>query len=241
MSSSDDIDSAGMGGDDARAAEFVLGLLPVDEHGAFQLRLEAEPELRRRVRFWRQRLSALDTEFTEVAPPPAVRGRLEAQLFADESVKTGLLSHLWGSVGLWRGLAAAGVLAAAVAIGSPYFVRQPAPLPQAQLVANLAADESNVRFLARYDAGTGTVRLAALSGEAVPGKDYELWFIQGEAAPVSLGLLPIEGRSDVTLTEEMQAQIGEGTVLAVTLEPEGGAPGGIASGPIVAAGAVTNV
>ena len=40
---------------------------------------------------------------------------------------------------------------------------------------------------------------------------------------------------------EILAGWGEGSVLAITLEPEGGSPSGTPTGPIVAKGAVTRI
>ena len=58
---------------------------------------------------------------------------------------------------------------------------------------------------------------------------------------VSMGVIPVDARSSVTISPEVQAGWDEGSVLAVTLEPQGGAPEGIPTGPIVAKGAVTRI
>ena len=44
---------------------------------------------------------------------------------------------------------------------------------------------------------TGQVRLTTVSGDPVPDKDYELWAIEGSAAPKSLGVIKIDARNDV--------------------------------------------
>ena len=45
--------------DDALAAEYVTGVLPHGERAAFAARLEAEPALREKVRFWDEQLAPL--------------------------------------------------------------------------------------------------------------------------------------------------------------------------------------
>jgi anti-sigma-K factor RskA len=121
-------------------------------------------------------------------------------------------------------------------VGANYLL--PRPLPTgAELVAALEAQGSNVKFVALYDAAAGTVRLVALSGEAVPDKDFELWAIEGSAAPVSMGVIPIDTASSIALSAGLRAGLGAGTVLAVSLEPKGGSPTGQPTGPIVAQGA----
>ena len=56
-----------------------------------------------------------------------------------------------------------------------------------------------------------------------------------------MGLVPIDARTTVELTDAVRSGWGEGSVLAITLEPAGGAPNGVPTGPIVAQGAVTKI
>ena len=108
-----------------------------------------------------------------------------------------------------------------------------------QLVAALQAQEgSGVEFVAFYDQVSGEVRITSLSGEALPDRDYELWYIKGDAPAVSMGVLPINQRREIPLDAAAKAVIGAGTTLAVTLEQKGGSPTGVAQGPIVAVGTV---
>lgn len=229
-------------GDDIRAAEFVLGVLDAPEHDAIAARLATDPGLQASVRFWQSHLSSLDEQFEAVAAPSAAYGKIEQRLFGASSAPAPLV-RFWENLNLWRGLAAGGVAIAALAVG--FSVLQPMPGTNTgaagQLVATLEAADTNVKFLARYDSADGQVHLAALSGEAVPDRDFELWFIQGSDAPVSLGVVPASGKIDVPLTDEMRATISEGTVFAITLEPIGGGPDGKPTGPIIAAGAVNFV
>ena len=96
------------------------------------------------------------------------------------------------------------------------------------------------RVLALYD-GAGTVRLTALSGDVPSDRDLELWAIQGGNDPISMGVIPVNERSVVELSEQVRAGWGEGSVLAITLEPKGGAPEGKATGPVVALGEVHQI
>ncbi|UXN74014.1 anti-sigma factor [Devosia sp. A8/3-2] len=75
----------------------------------------------------------------------------------------------------------------------------------------------------------------------MPEKDFELWAIQGGNNPVSMGVIPANQRSTVSITPEVMAGWGEGSVLAITLEPKGGSPSGAPTGPIVAKGAVQQI
>jgi len=222
--------------DQVLVAEYALDLLDGGERAAVARRIAAEPVLAADLKLWRQRLSTLDNEFAEVAAPAGVLSRIEARLFG--STAAGGLTGWWNSLTLWRGLAGAAAAVAIVAIGlnltQPRFDAQTAAT---QLVAALQSQEgSGVEFVAFYDTGTQTVRLLGLEGQAVPDKDFELWYIEGDAPAVSMGVIPVDQRTEIELDEAARARIGEGTILAVTLEQKGGSPTGVAQGPIVAVG-----
>ena len=229
-----DVDhSDGPDGDRILVGEFVLGLLGADEHQLVARRIAGEPALASEMALWQSRLSSLDGQFAEAAPPARVWPALERRLFTGTPASPA--SGFWNSLALWRGLAAAGLAIAVIAVGYNALVPR-APLTGKELIAALEQDGSGVKFVAFYDENSGTVRLAALSGEAVPQKDYELWAIKGSNAPQSMGVIPVDAKSDIALSAKIKEGFGEGTILAITLEPKGGSPTGAPTGPIVAKG-----
>jgi len=133
-----------------------------------------------------------------------------------------------------RGNSAA-IAALAIHVALPY-VSPPAPQPQTRLVASLASDDSDVKYLAVYDAGRREVGLSLVSGERAAGKDFELWMIEGKNAPVSMGVIPAGRTARMAVTPAVQRKLAQGAVLAVSLEPSGGSPTGQPTGPVVAAG-----
>lgn len=234
-------DSDGLDGDSILVGEYVLGLLDAAEHERMARRIMAEPALRAELALWQNRLSGLDREFVETPAPARVLEKVEARLFG---APPSPLAGLWNNLLLWRGLAAGGIAAAAVAIG--FNLMQPPRLDPSvfatQLVAAIQAQEGfGVEFVALYNAATGEVRLTALSGEAIPDKDYELWYIKGDEPAVSMGVLPVDKRTEIALSREAQSKFEPGTVLAITLEQKGGSPTGVAQGPIVALGKATPI
>ena len=234
-------DSGGRDGDQVLVAEYVLGLLDAAEHAAMARRIASEPGLAAELKLWQARLANLDAEFAETPAPAGVLPRLERRLFG--STAAAGPAGWWNSLALWRGLAGAGLAVAVVAVGVN-LLQPPRIDPRLfanQLVAALSEQGSNVSFVALYNPATGSVRLTALSGQAVPEKDFELWAIKGTDAPVSMGVIAARARSDVKLSPELLEGFGEGTVLAITLEPKGGSPTGDPTGPIVAKGAATAI
>ncbi|HEY0920987.1 anti-sigma factor [Devosia sp.] len=234
-------ESDGSGEDKVLVGEYALGLLDAAEHERMARRIAAEPALRAELQLWRSQLSGLDAEFREEPPPPRVLEQLEARLFGTAARHR---SGLWDSLALWRSLAAGGIAVAAVAVG--FNVMQPPPIDPTQfatqLVAAIKAQEGfGVEFVALYNAATGEVRLTGLSGQAIPDKDYELWYIKGDEPAVSMGVIPVDQRSEIELDPQARSKFAPGTVLAVTLEQKGGSPTGVAQGPVVALGTATPI
>lgn len=224
------------GGDDMIAAEYVLGVLPADERQIVARRLDVEPAFARLVDGWEVHFAPLAAAYAEVEPPAAVKAAVDRRLFASATPATEQgRAGLWSSLAFWRGLAAVAVAALAIYIALPY-VNPPAPAPRGQLVASLAADGSDVRYLAVYDAARREVGLSLMSGQRAAGKDFELWMIEGKNAPVSMGVIPTGQTAHMAVSPAVQQKLAQGAVLAVSLEPAGGSPTGQPTGPVVAAG-----
>ncbi|TGS11192.1 anti-sigma factor [Mesorhizobium sp. M2E.F.Ca.ET.209.01.1.1] len=224
------------GGDDLLAAEYVLGVLPADERRIASRRIDTETAFARLVDTWEVHFAPMAAAYAAVEPPASVKVAIDRRLFAStSSTSPAPGGTLWTSLAFWRGLAAAAIAALAVYIALPY-VNPPVQPPGTRLVASLAADNSNVKYLAVYDAGRHEVGLSLVSGDHGAGKDFELWMIEGKNAPVSMGVIPAGQTARMAVTPAVQQKLAQGAVLAVSLEPSGGSPTGQPTGPVVAAG-----
>ena len=222
------------GGDDLLAAEYVLGVLPADERQIASRRIDTETAFARLVDAWEVHFAPMAAAYAAVEPPASVKVAIDRRLFASTaSTFPAPGGSLWTSLAFWRGLAAAAIAALAVYVALPY-VNPPVQPPR--LVASLAADNSNVKYLAVYDAARHEVGLSLVSGDHGAGKDFELWMIEGKNAPVSMGVIPAGQTARVAVTPAVQQKLAQGAVLAVSLEPTGGSPTGQPTGPVVAAG-----
>mgnify|MGYP000881567588 CR=1 FL=1 len=84
------------------------------------------------------------------------------------------------------------------------------------------------------------MRLNRLEGAPATGRSLELWLIAGNEAPVSLGVLPQDAASRITLPAALRGKL-VGSVLAISDEPEGGSPTGAPTGAVLATGELTRV
>ncbi|MDX8480297.1 anti-sigma factor [Mesorhizobium sp. VK24D] len=224
------------GGDDLLAAEYVLGVLAADERQIASRRIDTEAAFARLVDAWEAHFAPMAAAYAAVEPPASVKAAIDRRLFASSAATSPAPSAgLWSSLVFWRGLAAAAIAALVVYVALP-FVNPPALRPETRLVASLAADNSNVKYLAVYDAARHEVGLSLVSGERGAGKDFELWMIEGKNAPVSMGVIPAGQTARVAVSPAVQQKLAQGAVLAVSLEPAGGSPTGQPTGPVVAAG-----
>ncbi len=147
---------------------------------------------------------------------------------------------LWQSLGFWRGLSAIAAAAFVIALIVP-LLRSPV-LPAAQnYAASLAANGSEVHYLAYYDSRSGSIALSHVSGERAAGHDFQLWLIAGKNKPVSLGVIPTGGDVHMRVRPELRDALAAGDTIAISLEPKGGSPTGQPTGPVVAAGGLSKI
>lgn len=222
-------------GDDILAAEFALGVLSDDEQAALARRVEIDAGFARLVGEWEDRLAPLSEGFLPADMPPAVKRALDLRLFGAAQARPGF----WSSLALWRGFAGAATLAFVLAMALPAFRHT---VPGERLAASLTAEGSSVTYLVLYDSATGSVSLAHMTGDPVEGRDFQLWIARGAEAPVSLGVIPAGVSTRVPVTsDQIRALMTTAAHMAISLEPPGGSPTGLPTGPVLAVGDLLDI
>lgn len=209
-------------GADLLAAEYVLGVLPLADRLAVEARIRSDADFAARVQRWETHFEALNDEF-QSEPAPNLMPQIEARLFGRQHTQ---------KRGWWGFIIGAGVAAALAIIALA--ILPPAGSPGPELTASLAADAQDLAFAASYSDGVLTVERTSGSG-AASGRDYELWLIVGDAAPVSLGLI-----RDARSTHAREG-LAAGAVLAVSDEPVGGSTTGAPTGAVLVTGVTTTI
>lgn len=226
---------------DLLAGEYVLGTL----RGAARRRYEAlchtRPDWQLATDRWAARLHLLAETVPATAPPASVWRAIEARLYGSKPSS---------ALGWWRAFALGSsglAIALAFILGSnllrepmpPAIVTEPATVA---ILNNEAAKPAWMLSLSRDKDGSSAMRVVTLPGVApVAGKSFELWMLPADqSAPVSLGLLPIEGASVLRVAGNL-VPILKNSGLAVSLEPEGGSPTGQPTGAVVYQGKLIEI
>jgi len=213
---------------DMTAAELALGLLDGEERAAALRRVLADPDFAREVEQWRQRLAGLFDDYPEVAAPDSVAERLAAPEPLPQARAT--------SGFRWPIAALVGAVAAMLAL---FVVLQPtsqvAGPPHHMMVASLMMSDKSGAVPAMVDMTTGEMRIGE-AGMAPQGKTAQLWMIGGDGVPKPMGMLASTGPSRMMLPMEKRRGLKAGIMLAVSIEPLGGSPTGLPTGPVVASG-----
>ncbi len=221
--------------DIALAGEYVLGLLDAAGEATATARIATDAAFAAEVEAWRDRLQALfDTEET---PPSHVWSGIEGALPAASGQDTNA-----GKLLFWRTLS--GISVGAAAILGILLLQKPdavAPVaPEAPLIAALGSETGAASLTASYDSSSGRMIVTPVSLDT--GTLYpELWIIPEDGTARSLGIVEAKSATSVIVPAEMRQYVHAGGTLAITPEPAGGAPGGKATGPILASGKIATL
>jgi anti-sigma-K factor RskA len=220
----------------AIAAEYVLGTLTSRARTRVASLIAADPRWGETVRAWEERLLPLAESLSQVAPPARVWTAIQSRIQGRASTES---AHgtVWTNLGLWRGLTLAGfatALALALVVLTP-----PREAPIETMVAVLAGQDAKPVFVASADRAGRILTVKAIE-PVQPGADraLELWALPSSGNPRSLGLIPATGLTRLTLPAPAGTALQSIPALAVSLEPAGGSPTGLPTGPVLYSGPI---
>ena len=206
----------------ALAADYAIGVMSKAARRRFEALMRDDAKLRAQVAEWQENLMALTESVTDQPVPDRVWQGVVARIDPQRL-------HLPEKRPFWSGLrilAAACSLVLVVALG--VFYNHDPVSASATLLSGTQTPALRVKAHADY------LQVEPLSLAAVQAdRSLELWAIPVDGKPVSLGLVPKEGKGRVELSEAHKALLGTSVVLAVSLEPTGGSPTGQPTGPVL--------
>lgn len=221
--------------DIALAGEYVLGLLDAASSAMVEARMATDSSFAAEIEAWRLRLHPMLGG--EETPSTHMWRVIESALPQPTDQDVGASKLLF-----WRSLTGISVSAAAI-LGILLLQRPdsgPIPAPQATLIAALGSETGSASLTASYDASTGRMIVTPVSLET--GNLYpELWIIPADGTARSLGIVGSKSATAIIVPADLRQYLGSGGTLAITPEPEGGAPGGKATGPVIASGKIATL
>ncbi len=225
---------------DVAAAELALGLLEGDDRAAALRRMLAEPAFAREVDRWRAHFANLFDVVPEISPSAELGERVIGALDG-RSGSGPARAGRWKAFSLVSSLAAASLLGVMLIRPEP---RAPSPPPAvvqpAPLVAAFTIEGQEAPVVAIYDSARGTLRMPGPPLNPA-GQSAQLWSIVGDTPPRPLGTFHSAGVDSVEADAPGAVPIEPGTTLAISIEPLGGSPTGIPTGPVVATATLARV
>ncbi|WP_157944652.1 anti-sigma factor [Mangrovicella endophytica] len=242
---------------DILAAELALGTLDAAEIRAAERRMLRDPAFAASVEAWRERLAPLGDAVTPAQPPADTWAAIERDLArmtrrprsgtaGDVAIaqrraerRDDRVASLWRWLGLGgTGLAAASLAALALIAAG---IWTPGPSERDTLTATLESEAGVPLLTVVLDRASGTATLVPIDMPGSDGRVPELWLLPETdgGAPRSLGLLDAQQPLRLVLPQEASQRAG--AALAVSMEPEGGSPTGLPTGPVVASGHLASI
>jgi anti-sigma-K factor RskA len=217
------------------AAAYVLGHSRGNERAATKKRLSSDAELRYWVMWWEQRFFSLALHLKPETPRKAVWEQLNQRLFGSPNDPASTTaahkpSRYWGMS--WLTTALASFALVALTVLSTLFVSQQWA-PAKDMPTHYASFESGgmVSHIVEKYANGDIACVAVHPTMTADQRVLELWAITN-SGPVSLGVLPNKGKS-VMKAPAVMKQVKGVMTLAVSVEPAGGSPSGLPTGPVV--------
>ena len=213
---------------DKLAAEYALGTLRGAARARFRRLLKYDPALRRTVIEWENRIHPMIEATTEVEPPARVWSAIQVSL-AGTAQQIGL--------GFWRTL---GLFSSGLAVALLLYLGL-AQRPETPSYMALLNDQKSQQPVLMVSAVRNSPKLmikVLVPQTIAADKALELWALPAEQnkPPKSLGLVATSGITTLQLPQAADQQLGNIPALAVSLEPKGGSPTGLPTGPVLYVG-----
>lgn len=241
---------------DLQAGEYVIGTLSQSERATFAKLVQSDADARRRVVWWEARLAFLDRNVSPIDPPPVVWQKILERLgshnhgaktqapVVDINVNKRRVREQQQSLSFWRGMAAV-ASAACVVLAITLWLQQTDShnVSDPQLVVYdgisiVTGSENQPLWVIDASIPEQQLRITAVAPpENQIGKSYELWMVKANDQGVSsMGLLPLETAQSVIVKAPTLGE--EGVAFAVSLEPAGGSPEEVPTGPVLYSGPI---
>lgn len=225
---------------DGLAAEYVLGTLSHEERQTVAERRAADKALDRAIEAWERRLSPLVETVAPVAPSPNLYNKIRAQIgLSQHVVSLKAREHaLARRANRWRNAFAGATALAASLAGVIVYRDAVVPTEATQYVAVLNAGSDMPAFLLTVDTKTNMCVITAVNPPQQSDKTYQVWMVSDKMPkPKSLGMVNKPGEMQMMpMQAGPEMDLFMNASFAVSVEPMGGSPTGLPTGPVLFSG-----
>ena len=209
------------------AGEYVLGVLTGAARRRFERLMMDDGGIRAEVLDWEQRFAAWTLRLEPVEPPRRLWWRVMAAVRKDARSGGAEFRNTF-----WRAWAVAATVVIAIMAVSQYALPPAERKPAA--VAMVADAAGHTWWMISVHPEMKRIDMKAVMPNPPPaGKSYELWMLHDSGNPEPMGLLNIDGTVSEQVSAELLARLDSVKTLAVSLEPAGGSPTGLPTGPVL--------
>lgn len=210
------------------AGEYVLGVLTGAARRRFERLMMDSGEIRAEVLAWEQRFTAWTLRLEPVEPPRRLWWRLMVQVRKDMRPRGADARNTF-----WRAWAVAATIVIAVMVVGQRVLPPAAHKPAA--FALVSDPHGNPLWVISVHPEAMRIDMkAVVPNPAPPGKSYELWMLPAQGgSPVPMGLMNPDGTASEQVSDELLARLDSAKMLAISLEPAGGSPTGLPTGPVL--------
>jgi anti-sigma-K factor RskA len=204
------------------AAGYVVGLIRHRARRRFERLCRDEASARLARQRWEDRLLPMALALAEVEPG---RDRWA-------SIQKRISPAVKPARPRWLQVAAAAAVVGALLLAGRLTIWAP---PQWQAMAVLAPAHAQPLWRLERTADFGQISILTVGHVALASdRTYELWILPGGGRnPVSLGVLPRDGQLHRRLSDTQRYLLAGAAQVAVSIEPQGGSPTGLPTGPVV--------
>ncbi|MTI12891.1 anti-sigma factor [Sansalvadorimonas verongulae] len=211
------------------AVEYVLGLLSPIEKARFEALLKVSHEAQQDVCDWQEHLNVLNENLVPEKPSAKVWKNIHRELKPES---------FWSNLRFWQGASAS--MALAVVLSLVFWFKGSFSGTGMDYVYVVQAGEQT-EWIVNASLNKEKIFVEAAQPAILPeGKVCELWLMVAGREPVSLGILPKMGVSEVPIHPEWREAL-KSSSLVITLEKPSGAPNGYEMGPVMKKGQWTPV
>jgi anti-sigma-K factor RskA len=236
---------------DLAAGEYALGSLDAEQKAQFEALLAVSHDTQAKVATWQEQLQQGLHDFKPIPTPKELWPRIAEQLGHQST-----WHHWFNNLKLWQGLSASALALSLVltvtVIAPPWNSSTSLGENTSNIVSvpNTSPDLNYVMYNTNND--PAWIVNASMSQQQVSidtiapdpmeeGKVCELWLILDSGEPISLGMLPKQGRMQVAFNSRITSlpnwqQLVQQGKLVISVEGSEGASSGYNMGPVLAEG-----